>query len=179
MPNAWIEALKEYNASKGMWCLPKKGSEEYKEVMEIVARKKGGKAKEEPVKVKDESKKKESSEERFEKRAKVRAFLEEIIRKRREKKAKENIKAEAKASRERILAKIAADKARKATGLGPKIIKEEKAKGKGKGKKVAEKAKKIEELERKVKSFMVNNIVIDAAGFRKATEELEEAKKNL
>ena len=175
MPNVWIEALKEYNASKGMWCLPKKGSEEYKEVMAIVSRKKAGKqAKEEPAK------KKETSEDRVEKRAKVRAFLEKAILKRREKKEKERLRAESKASRERVMAKIAAYKAQKEADKGAKIVKEEKkSKAKGKGKKAEEKKAILEELERKVKSFMVRGMVVDAVGYRKASEELEEAKKRM
>lgn len=36
MVNKWIEALKIYNRNKGMWCLPKKGTKEYKKVMDIM-----------------------------------------------------------------------------------------------------------------------------------------------
>jgi hypothetical protein len=32
----WIEALKIYNQSKGMWCIPKKGTEDYNEVIGIM-----------------------------------------------------------------------------------------------------------------------------------------------
>jgi len=35
MPNAWLLALKEYSKKKGMYCVPKKGSKEYDEVMKI------------------------------------------------------------------------------------------------------------------------------------------------
>lgn len=31
-PNAYILALKEFNKNKSMWCIPKKGSEDHKEV---------------------------------------------------------------------------------------------------------------------------------------------------
>ena len=31
-PNAYILALKEFNKGKSMWCIPKKGSEDHKEV---------------------------------------------------------------------------------------------------------------------------------------------------
>lgn len=33
--NTWLEALKKYNAGKGAWCLPKKGSDEYNKVKNI------------------------------------------------------------------------------------------------------------------------------------------------
>jgi hypothetical protein len=32
----WIEALKIYNQSKNMWCIPKKGTEDYNEVIAIM-----------------------------------------------------------------------------------------------------------------------------------------------
>ena len=32
----WIEALKKYNASKGKWNIPKKGTREHGEVMSIM-----------------------------------------------------------------------------------------------------------------------------------------------
>jgi hypothetical protein len=32
----WIEALKIYNQSKDMWCIPKKGTEDYNEVIAIM-----------------------------------------------------------------------------------------------------------------------------------------------
>jgi hypothetical protein len=36
MPNAWIDALKKWNEGKGMWCLPKKGTKDYDEVMALM-----------------------------------------------------------------------------------------------------------------------------------------------
>jgi len=36
MVNKWIEALKQFNRGKGMWCMPKKGSKEYIEVKKIM-----------------------------------------------------------------------------------------------------------------------------------------------
>ena len=36
MPNYWIEALKTYNKDKSQWCLPKRDTEEYKKVVEIM-----------------------------------------------------------------------------------------------------------------------------------------------
>ena len=32
----WIEALKKFNAGKGEWCIPRKGSREHKEVSSIM-----------------------------------------------------------------------------------------------------------------------------------------------
>ena len=32
----WIEALKKFNAGKGEWCIPRKGSREHKEVLIIM-----------------------------------------------------------------------------------------------------------------------------------------------
>ena len=32
----WIEALKKFNAGKGEWCVPRKGTREHKEVLSIV-----------------------------------------------------------------------------------------------------------------------------------------------
>ena len=32
----WIEALKKFNARKGEWCVPKKGTREHKEVLSIM-----------------------------------------------------------------------------------------------------------------------------------------------
>ena len=32
----WMEALKKFNAGKGEWCVPKKGTREHKEVMSIM-----------------------------------------------------------------------------------------------------------------------------------------------
>ena len=32
----WIEALKKFNAGKGEWCIPRKGSREHKEVLSIM-----------------------------------------------------------------------------------------------------------------------------------------------
>ena len=32
MPNAWIEALKEYNKGSNSWCIVKKGTPEYDKV---------------------------------------------------------------------------------------------------------------------------------------------------
>ena len=32
----WSEALKKFNAGKGEWCVPKKGTQEHKEVLSIV-----------------------------------------------------------------------------------------------------------------------------------------------
>jgi hypothetical protein len=34
--SVWISALKEYNAKKGMWCMPKKGTAEHAEVTKIM-----------------------------------------------------------------------------------------------------------------------------------------------
>ena len=38
MANEWIEALKVWNGKRnvGMWCVPKKGSQEYDEVIAIM-----------------------------------------------------------------------------------------------------------------------------------------------
>ena len=35
---SWLEALKEWNFDKTMWCIPKKGTEEYDQVRAIMAR---------------------------------------------------------------------------------------------------------------------------------------------
>jgi hypothetical protein len=32
MANIWLSALKEYNRGKSSWCIPKKGTPEYKKV---------------------------------------------------------------------------------------------------------------------------------------------------
>lgn len=32
-PNRWIKALQSYNAGKGDWCIPRKGSEDYNKIM--------------------------------------------------------------------------------------------------------------------------------------------------
>ena len=32
----WMETLKKFNAGKGEWCVPKKGTREHKEVMSIM-----------------------------------------------------------------------------------------------------------------------------------------------
>lgn len=32
----WIEALKKFNAGKKTWCIPKKGSSDYKEVIKLM-----------------------------------------------------------------------------------------------------------------------------------------------
>jgi hypothetical protein len=40
MANAWINALKQYNANKDKWCLPKKGSSDYNKVRAIMEGKK-------------------------------------------------------------------------------------------------------------------------------------------
>ena len=32
----WIEALKKFNAGKGEWCVPRKGTREHKEVLSIM-----------------------------------------------------------------------------------------------------------------------------------------------
>lgn len=37
---SWVSGLKEWNAGKGTWCIPKKGTKEHAEVMEIIKRKK-------------------------------------------------------------------------------------------------------------------------------------------
>ena len=63
--SVWISALKEYNAKKGMWCMPKKGTAEHAEVMKIMDKMKGGKAKPEAKpepkrKLRTEKEKKES-----------------------------------------------------------------------------------------------------------------------
>jgi hypothetical protein len=46
--SVWISALKEYNSKKGMWCMPRKGTAEHAEVMKIMDKMKGSKAKAEP-----------------------------------------------------------------------------------------------------------------------------------
>ena len=33
---SWMEALKKFNAGKGEWCVPKKGTREHKEVISIM-----------------------------------------------------------------------------------------------------------------------------------------------
>lgn len=33
MVNMWIEALKDYNANKNTWCIPRKNSRDYKAIM--------------------------------------------------------------------------------------------------------------------------------------------------
>jgi len=38
--NPWIEALKEWNKGKGTWCLPRKGTDEYEDVIDIMSRNK-------------------------------------------------------------------------------------------------------------------------------------------
>ena len=40
MPNAWIEALKEYNKGSNSWCIVKKGTPEYVKVKSIIENKK-------------------------------------------------------------------------------------------------------------------------------------------
>ena len=40
MPNAWIEALKEYNKGSNSWCVVKKGTPEYDKVKKIMENKK-------------------------------------------------------------------------------------------------------------------------------------------
>lgn len=35
MSELWRQAIKEYNEGKDIWCIPRKGSKAYKEVMEI------------------------------------------------------------------------------------------------------------------------------------------------
>ena len=72
MVNVWIQALKEFNAKKGMWCLPKKGSAEHAAVVKIMDRmKKGEKPKkgveEKPKKEVEEKPKKETKEAKQEK----------------------------------------------------------------------------------------------------------------
>ena len=32
----WIEALKKFNAGKGEWCVPKKGTPEHEEVLSLM-----------------------------------------------------------------------------------------------------------------------------------------------
>ena len=32
----WVEALKIYNSNRGMWCVPKKGTDDYNDVMKIM-----------------------------------------------------------------------------------------------------------------------------------------------
>jgi hypothetical protein len=41
----WIEALKKFNAGKKTWCIPKKGSSDYKEVIKLMGAPKTQKAK--------------------------------------------------------------------------------------------------------------------------------------
>lgn len=36
MPNNWINALKEYNKGKSSFCITRKGSKEYQEVIKIM-----------------------------------------------------------------------------------------------------------------------------------------------
>ena len=36
MPNAWMEALKEYNKGSNSWCIVKKGTSEYDKVQQIM-----------------------------------------------------------------------------------------------------------------------------------------------
>ena len=36
IPNAWIEALKEYNKGSNSWCVVKKGTAEYDKVKKIM-----------------------------------------------------------------------------------------------------------------------------------------------
>jgi len=40
MPNAWMEALKEYNKGNNSWCIIKKGTIEYDKVKKIMENKK-------------------------------------------------------------------------------------------------------------------------------------------
>lgn len=35
MSNKWIQALKDFNKDKGCWCVPKKNTEQYKQVLTI------------------------------------------------------------------------------------------------------------------------------------------------
>jgi len=34
-PNEWIKALKQWNTGKSMWCVPKKGTKEYDEILKL------------------------------------------------------------------------------------------------------------------------------------------------
>jgi hypothetical protein len=36
MPSLWIDALKQFNMGQGAWCIPRKGSEDYKKVRAIM-----------------------------------------------------------------------------------------------------------------------------------------------
>jgi hypothetical protein len=56
-PNKWILALKTFNSNRnnGMWCLPKKGSEEYEQVKAIMEGKEP-KKQEEPMKMEEPKK---------------------------------------------------------------------------------------------------------------------------
>ena len=36
MPNKWVSALKEMNKGSNNWCVPKKGTAEYQQVMNIM-----------------------------------------------------------------------------------------------------------------------------------------------
>tara|TARA_R110000868_G_scaffold151420_1_gene375929 strand:+ start:277 stop:792 length:516 start_codon:yes stop_codon:yes gene_type:complete len=49
MPNAYIQALKKFNEGKGMWCIPKKGTSDYNEVMKIKNKLMGKETKDEVV----------------------------------------------------------------------------------------------------------------------------------
>ena len=40
MPNAWMEALKEYNKGSNSWCIVKKGTSEYDKVKNIMEKQK-------------------------------------------------------------------------------------------------------------------------------------------
>ena len=48
MPSLWIDALKQFNHEKGMWCIPRKGSEDYDKVRALMGNMKDAKNK--PVK---------------------------------------------------------------------------------------------------------------------------------
>lgn len=36
MPSLWIDALKQFNMGQGAWCIPRKGSDDYKKVRAIM-----------------------------------------------------------------------------------------------------------------------------------------------
>ena len=75
MTNSWMQSLKKFNEGKKTWCIPKKGSPQYYEVMEMgknVIAKQYKKEEDEPKKIKEENvKKKQESREKKQEDKKV------------------------------------------------------------------------------------------------------------
>mgnify|MGYP001547179359 CR=1 FL=1 len=63
MTNSWLIALKEYNKNKDKWCIPKKGSKEYNEVIKNMNKIGKKETKEKKPKEKKQTKEKKLKEE--------------------------------------------------------------------------------------------------------------------